>query len=55
MNQILKDLKITICHPGVKVQYVPDHAKLRDCVELGRTVARSTKAFLAGENVESVL
>lgn len=55
MNEILKDLKMTICHPGLRVQYVPTHAHLHDCVELGRTVAKSTKAFLAGENVESAV
>ena len=55
MNEILKELKLTICHPGLRVQYVPNHSHLHDCVELGRTVAKSTKAFLAGENVESVV
>ena len=55
MNEMLNDLKLTICHPGVRVQYVPNHSHLRECVELGRTVAKSTQAFLAGETVDSVV
>lgn len=55
MNEILKELKMTICHPGLRVPYVPNHAHLRDCVELGRTVAKSTRALLAGEAVDSVI
>lgn len=54
MTDVLRDLKMTICHPGLKVQYVPTHEKLHECVELGRTVGRATKAFLAGEEVESL-
>lgn len=54
MTDALRDLKMTICHPGLKVQYVPTHDQLRECVELGRTVGRATKAFLAGEEVESL-
>ena len=55
MTEILQELKMTICHPGLRVQYVPTHANLHDCVELGHTVAKATKAFLAGEQVESVV
>ena len=55
MNDILKDLKMTFCHPGLRVPYVPTHANLHECVELGRTVAKTTKDFLSGEPVESVL
>ena len=55
MTDILKDLKMTICHPGLKVQYVPTHDSLRECVELGHTVGKAVKAMLAGETVESVV
>lgn len=55
MTEILQELKMTICHPGLRVQYVPTHANLHDCVELGHTVAKATKAFLSGEQVESVV
>jgi flavorubredoxin len=55
MNEILKEMNIVVCHPGVKTQYVPEHAQLGDCVELGRTVAKSMQAMLAGEQVEAVI
>lgn len=55
MNDILKDINITICHEGVKVQYVPEHTHLSSCVELGRTVGKTLHAFLAGEKIESVI
>jgi flavorubredoxin len=52
MNDILKDMNIILCHEGVKVQYVPEHAQLATCVELGRTVGKNLHAFLAGEKIE---
>ena len=55
MNDVLKDVKITICHEGLRMQYVPEHAQLNECVELGRTVGKAMQAFLAGEKVESIL
>jgi len=55
MNEILKDMNIILCHEGVKVQYVPEHGKLSECVELGRTVGKSMQALLAGEKIESVV
>jgi len=55
MNETLKEMNIILCHEGLKVQYVPEHAQLGTCVELGRTVGKTLKAFLAGEKVESVI
>lgn len=55
MNDILKDMNIILCHEGLKVQYVPEHAQLGTCVELGRTVGKTLHAFMAGEKIESVL
>jgi len=51
MNETLNDMNITLCHQGVRVQYVPEHAQLAECVELGRTVAKALHAFMAGEKV----
>jgi flavorubredoxin len=51
MNETLKDMNITLCHQGIRVQYVPEHAQLAECVELGRTVAKALHAFMAGEKV----
>ena len=50
---IIKELDVVLCHPGVKVQYVPGHEQLGQCVELGRTVGRAVQALMAGEKVES--
>jgi flavorubredoxin len=54
MNDILKHMNIILCHEGVKVQYVPEHSHLNECVELGRTVGKTMQAFLAGEKIEPV-
>jgi len=55
MNEILKEINIILCHEGLKVQYVPEHAQLAECVELGRTVGKAMQALLAGEKVEPVV
>ena len=55
MNESMKEMKFTICHPGLRVQYVPEHEHLSECVELGRTVGRTLKDFLAGKEIESVV
>jgi len=55
MNDILKDMNIILCHEGLKVQYVPEHSHLGECVWLGRTVGKTLQAFLAGEKIESVV
>ena len=55
MNDILTDMNIILCHEGLKLQYVPEHDQLSECVELGRTVGKAMKAFLAGEKVESIV
>ena len=54
MNQAMQEMKFTICHPGLKVQYVPEHDHLKECVELGRTVGRTLNDFLAGKEIASV-
>lgn len=55
MNEILKDMNIVLCHEGLKVQYVPEHAQLSECVALGRMVGKAMQAMLAGEKVESAI
>jgi flavorubredoxin len=55
MNEILKEMNIILCHEGLKVQYVPEHAQLNACVELGRTVGKAMQALLAGEKVEPMV
>ncbi len=40
INQALEEAKIEVVDPGVKVNYVPDHAALKPCVELGRKIGK---------------
>ncbi len=51
MNRAMQEMKFTICHPGLKVQYVPEHGQLKECVELGRLVGRNLNDFLAGKEI----
>jgi flavorubredoxin len=44
LNKILEEMKVNVVHPGVTLQYVPDHEGLKKCVELGRDVAKAIKA-----------
>ncbi len=55
MNEAMLAMKFTVCHEGLRVQYVPEHPELSECVELGRTVGRNLNDFLAGKEVESVI
>jgi len=55
MNQAMSEMKFIICHEGLRVQYVPEHDQLSECVELGRTVGRNLKERQAGKEIESVI
>jgi flavorubredoxin len=55
MNQAMQEMKFTICHEGLRVQYVPEQGHLQQCVDLGRTVGKSLNDFIAGKEVESVI
>lgn len=49
MNTAMSEMNFELAHPGLRVQYVPEHSHLQECVELGHTVgqallSRSTKA-----------
>ncbi len=54
MNQTMTDLKFTICHSGLKVQYVPEHSHLKSCVELGKIVGKTVNELQAGGEIASV-
>ncbi|SHF32084.1 Flavorubredoxin [Desulfacinum infernum DSM 9756] len=43
ITQQLEEMKMDLLEPGVRVQYVPDHDALAQCVELGRKVGRAVK------------
>lgn len=43
LTKVLEEMKVKVVHPGVSLQYVPNHDGLRSCVELGREVAKAIK------------
>jgi len=55
MNKSMLEMKFTMVHEGLRVQYVPEDAHLRECIELGHTIADALKATQAGKEVVSVL
>jgi len=55
MNEVMKELKFTICHEGLRIQYVPEHPELAQCVELGRTVGLALHDVQAGREIQSVV
>ena len=40
MNEALKDMKIDLIEDGLKLKYVPDHARLEECIEMGRRMGK---------------
>jgi len=54
MNKAMTEMKFTICHPGLKVQYVPEKSNLDECIQLGNTIGQTLKDFLAGKEISSV-
>ena len=54
MNKAMTEMKFTICHPGLKVQYVPEKSNLDECIQLGNTIGQALKDFLAGKEINSV-
>ncbi len=55
MNKSMLEMKFTMVHEGLKVQYVPEHTHLHECVELGRTVGQALNDLAAGKEVASVI
>lgn len=43
INHAMEEMKIKVIDPGIKVNYVPTHDDLRQCVELGRRIGRAIK------------
>jgi len=54
MNKAMEEMKFTMAHEGLKVQYVPEHTHLKECVELGQTVGQALNDLKAGKEVASV-
>jgi flavorubredoxin len=55
MNTSMKEMNFTLVHKGLKVQYVPEHGHLEECVELGHTVGQALCDIQEGKEVEAVI
>jgi flavorubredoxin len=55
MNTAMLEMDFTLVHKGLKVQYVPEHGQLMECVALGHTIAQALADIKEGKQVESVL
>ena len=55
MNKSMLEIKFNMVHEGLKVQYVPEHTHLKECVELGRTVGQALNDIKAGKEVTPVI
>ncbi len=47
MNTALQDMRIDVIEEGLRMKYVPDEQKLKECVELGRRVGKRVIESLA--------
>ncbi|WP_456433924.1 FprA family A-type flavoprotein [Thermosulfuriphilus sp.] len=47
MNKALEEMKAKLAHPGLRVKFVPTHEHLKECRDMGITVARAIKEDLA--------
>ncbi len=54
MNRAMTEMKFTICHPGLKVQYVPEKSNLDECIQLGNTIGKTLHDFQSGKEISSV-
>ena len=54
MNTAMGEMKFTMVHKGLKVQYVPEHTHLKECVELGQTVGQALNDLTVGKEVAAV-
>jgi flavorubredoxin len=55
MNTAMKEMNFTLVHKGLKVQYVPEHEHLKECIELGHTVGQALLDIREGKEVEEVI
>jgi flavorubredoxin len=53
MNIAMSEMLFTLVHPGLRVQYVPEHGHLQDCVQLGHTVGQALLDLRAGKTLAS--
>ncbi|WP_022853340.1 FprA family A-type flavoprotein [Thermodesulfatator atlanticus] len=43
MNKYLEEMQAALVHPGYKVKFVPTHDQLKECREIGVSIARAIK------------
>ncbi len=43
LNTAMEEMKFNVIDPGIRVQYVPDHDALKNCVDLGVKIAGAIK------------
>jgi len=55
MNKSMLEMKFNMVHEGLKVQYVPEHTHLKECVELGKTVGQALNDIKEGKEVTPVI
>ena len=55
MNTAMAEMNFTLVHKGLKVQYVPEHGHLGECVELGHTVGQALLDMKEGKEIEAVM
>lgn len=55
MNKSMLEMKFNMVHEGLKVQYVPEHTNLKECVELGKTVGQALNDIKEGKEVTPVI
>ncbi len=48
INKYLEEMKAEIVHPGLRVKFVPTHAQLKECFEMGRSIAQAIKGKSGG-------
>jgi len=41
MNNAMEEMKFDIVEPGLRFKYVPDHEKLKECLEMGRRIGKA--------------
>ncbi|MCI5147859.1 MAG: MBL fold metallo-hydrolase [Candidatus Electrothrix sp. MAN1_4] len=55
MNTAMKEMNFSLVHKGLKVQYVPEHEHLQECIALGHTVGQALLDIKEGKEVEAVV
>jgi flavorubredoxin len=43
MNDSMRSMKFDVIEPGLRMKYVPKHDELKECVEMGRRIAKAVK------------